>query len=288
MKTREAASLLLSGLIGLLLLVSVASARDSSDLESDYVNKVLTLRHFYRGDRPAFAADGTLIGTAELGPWTVAGKVRVESIEVSVQSLRITGRRVCVVFDREGKPYRDVVDLIDEAESNPEERKKLEEVFLNRKLTIEIALDAAQPEDLASKSAMEAVFVKPGESIAGVVPDYWQEYFEKVDGQPIPVPHSTEKVLRVGPGVSPPRAVYDPNPEFSEDARLAKFHGTVTLSLIVDASGKVVDVRITTPLGLGLDEKAVEAVRTWKFEPAKIADEAVPVQIGVETDFHLY
>lgn len=135
---------------------------------------------------------------------------------------------------------------------------------------------------------MEAVFVKPGESLAGVVPDYWQVFFERTDGQPISVQHSTQPVFRVGGAVSPPRVLYQPEPEFSEDARRAKYQGTVTLSLVVDTSGKPENLRIMTPLGLGLDEKAVDAIRTWKFDPAQKDGEPVRVLISVEVNFHLH
>jgi TonB family protein len=68
---------------------------------------------------------------------------------------------------------------------------------------------------------------------------------------------------------------------------MVKFQGVATLSLVVDASGKPTDIQIQSPLGLGLDEKAVEAVSKWKFEPAKKDGKPVPVAIAVEVDFHL-
>lgn len=95
-------------------------------------------------------------------------------------------------------------------------------------------------------------------------------------------------VYRVGGGVLPPRPVYDPDPDYSEEARKAKYQGTVVLWVIVGADGRPKDVRVQRPLGMGLDEKAVEAVRRWKFEPAKKDGQAVAVQIQVEVNFRLY
>jgi len=213
----------------------------------------------------------------------------VQAIELHGQSLEIRGRRLSLVFDKKDKPARDVIELIDESESNVDDRKKREEPFLNRTVEIEIALGLGVTQDAEVKSAMEAVFVKPDESMAELVPDCWREYFEKSEGRAITVRNTTLTPFRVSPGiVSPPRPVSMPEPEFSEDARRAKYQGTVLLWLIVDTSGQVLDVRITTPLGMGLDEKAVEAVRKWQFEPAKKNGEPVPVQIAIETDFHLY
>jgi protein TonB len=58
--------------------------------------------------------------------------------------------------------------------------------------------------------------------------------------------------------------------------------------MVVAEDGSVRDLQILTPLGLGLDEKAVDAVKTWKFEPARRGDQPVAVIIAVEVDFKLY
>jgi len=95
-------------------------------------------------------------------------------------------------------------------------------------------------------------------------------------------------LYRVGGGVSAPRALFAPDPEYSEEARKAKYQGTVILYLIVAADGRPRDIRIVRSLGLGLDEKAMEAVKTWKFEPAMKDGHPVSVQINVEVSFRLY
>lgn len=94
--------------------------------------------------------------------------------------------------------------------------------------------------------------------------------------------------LQVGQGVTAPRAIYTPEPEFSETARKAGYQGTCVLSLVVGSDGKVRDVRVVRKLGMHLDEKAVEAVQNWTFEPGRKDGKAVPVQISVEVSFHLY
>src|SRR5499427_1673438 len=93
---------------------------------------------------------------------------------------------------------------------------------------------------------------------------------------------------RVGGGVSAPRALYAPDPEYSEEARKATYQGTVVLWMVVGADGRAQQVRVQRSLGMGLDEKAIEAVKQWRCEPAKLNGQAVPVQINVEVNFRLY
>ena len=95
-------------------------------------------------------------------------------------------------------------------------------------------------------------------------------------------------VFRPGGSVTAPVATVAPDPEYSEEARKAKYQGVVVLSLIVGADGRPRDIHVARSLGLGLDEKAIEAVKTWKFEPGKNNGVPVAVQIAVEVDFHLY
>jgi protein TonB len=95
-------------------------------------------------------------------------------------------------------------------------------------------------------------------------------------------------VFRVGGGVSAPKALFAPDPEYSEEARKAKYQGTCVLWLVVGPDGRPRDIHIARSLGLGLDEKAIEAVKNWKFEPAMKDGKPVAVQINVEVDFRLY
>src|SRR3954466_5087572 len=95
-------------------------------------------------------------------------------------------------------------------------------------------------------------------------------------------------LYKVGGGVSAPRPLYDPEPEYSEEARKAKYQGTVVVRCVVGPDGRVRDIQLPRTLGMGLDEKVIEKVKTWKFEPAKKDGQAVAVMIAVEVNFHLY
>ncbi|HEX4229892.1 MAG TPA: energy transducer TonB [Bryobacteraceae bacterium] len=94
-------------------------------------------------------------------------------------------------------------------------------------------------------------------------------------------------VYRIGGDVSAPQIVSKVEPEYSEEARKAKFSGSVLLSIIVDEQGLPRDIRVIRPLGLGLDEKAVEAVSKWRFIPGRKGGIPVATQAEVEVNFRL-
>lgn len=103
-----------------------------------------------------------------------------------------------------------------------------------------------------------------------------------------PTQTEPERIEKPGRGISPPRLTYSPEPEFSETARAAGYQGVCVLTLIVGADGVPRNIQVKNPIGMGLDEKAVEAVRSWRFTPALKDGKPVAVQIAVEVDFHLY
>jgi len=94
----------------------------------------------------------------------------------------------------------------------------------------------------------------------------------------------------VGDGVSAPVLVNKVEAEFSDEARRAKYEGTVVVSLIVDANGNPQNVHVVRHLGMGLDEKAIEAVQKYKFKPSidQKTHQPVPVPVNVEVRFRLY
>ena len=95
-------------------------------------------------------------------------------------------------------------------------------------------------------------------------------------------------VKQVGGGVKGPVKIYGLEPEFSEEARKAKFMGVVTVSLIVDQKGLPQNVHVTRGVGMGLDEKAVEAVKTYRFHPATENGKPVAVYLNVEVNFEIF
>ena len=94
-------------------------------------------------------------------------------------------------------------------------------------------------------------------------------------------------VYRIGGDVSAPALTFKVEPEYSEEARKAKYSGTVLLSIVVDSNGLPRDIHVIRPLGLGLDEKAIEAVSKWRFRPGMKGGRPVATQAQVEVNFRL-
>lgn len=95
-------------------------------------------------------------------------------------------------------------------------------------------------------------------------------------------------VMSVGGGVSAPTVIHSVDPEFTPEARTANFQGSVTIQLIVDSQGNPQNIHVVRHLGMGLDEKAIEAVRQYRFKPAMYEGHPVAVQLVIEVEFHLH
>lgn len=93
---------------------------------------------------------------------------------------------------------------------------------------------------------------------------------------------------QIGGGVSAPRLVYKVEAEFSEEARKAKFMGVVTVNIVIDENGKPRNVRVVRGVGMGLDQKAIEAVQQYKFKPAMEKGKPVAVAMNIEVDFQIF
>jgi len=91
------------------------------------------------------------------------------------------------------------------------------------------------------------------------------------------------------PGVTDPRCAYCPDPQYTDEAREAKLQGRVTLQVLVGADGRALQIHVVQGIGLGLDERAAQAIRGWKFTPARdAAHRAIPAWVTVEAVFRLF
>lgn len=294
--------LLAIAVLGLTTARTAGAAANNGDLENRYRDKVLALRQSYQGDHLQFDASGRLLSASTPGPWTLYGQVRVKEISLHGSEIRIRAQRMYLYYDHDSHQFRDLQSLSKDDNASRVFDMKAVGKWAKQKTSIEIESGASSPEMADIEKAMNAVFLAPGESLANAAPDYWKEYLNNPDAGVKPKfgalsssgrPHNSSPeqengIYRVGGGVKPPHATHSPDPEYSEIAREARYHGTCVLQLVAGRDGSPHDVRIVYPTGLGLDEKAVEAVRSWRFDPGTKDGEPVAVQIDVEVTFRLY
>jgi TonB family protein len=96
---------------------------------------------------------------------------------------------------------------------------------------------------------------------------------------------NSDDVIRIGPGVTPPRILRKVEPEYSPIARADHIQGTLVLQLVVDDQGRPTDITVLSPLGFGLDEQAISAVQTWRFAAGKKDGKSVKILATLETTF---
>ncbi len=274
-----------------LLPPSAQASEIEEQLKAEYQNKVLTLRHFYEGSKLHFDSKGQIMGDATTGPWTVDGQINIKEIRLRDRLLELKGQRVFLFFDPTANRMKDAIGIAAGDPLSKEFRqfgsKTWRKVEKGADVEVDVALASTPQDEKEVASAINAVFLSPEDDLAELVPEAWKYFVLKQEGKS-PTPKALDGVYKVGHGRSAPRAVHAPDPEYSGLARVSGFQGTLILWLIVTPEGSTRDIRLAKPLGLGLDENAVETVSTWKFEPARSDGIPVAVQINVEVTFRLY
>lgn len=313
MRGKTTGSLLLCTIVLLGLIVpSPARAGDlEQHLRDEYSGRTLVLRGFYQGGRLSYDSAGMLLGFAVPGDWTVSGFVRVTSLSLSGRRLTIEADRFFVLNDGEAFRFQQ-----SGGKGNDKKAKK------ESRLRIEVDANGTAAAESAG-AVLSKVFLTSQDRLADLVPDPWKpcvlaastgkgggEYkscsfpaeFSAIPGVVYNLDESSaldqasihewksqnRPHPRIGKGLSAPRLITHSNPEFSEEARSAKYQGVVIVSIHVDETGGTRNLRILHPVGMGLDQKAVQTVSQWRFNPAMKDGEAVDMDIAVEVDFHLY
>lgn len=249
-----------------------------------YENTRMMLRNFYCGHELRFDATGNLVSGGKPGPWTVCRDIQIEKLQVSSGKLKITGHRVYLFYDPGIKLFKDILEI----ESREfKKTKSYQEMMDGQRVSIEIK-PVQQTDDAGIAALMSAVFYTSTEEFLQGVPEFWKSVVDPRPGVRPASPSPANGVFHPGNGVSAPVAMYSPDPDYAEEARLARFKGVVVLTATLGPDGLVHRVKITRPLGMGLDEKAVAKVLNWKFRPATKDGQPVAVDVRVEVAFNLY
>jgi TonB family protein len=289
-------------LLVVLLPVFATGSEIEHHLRADYLGKLFIIRCLCSGDDLVYDMAGHVAkGDQTPESWTVSG-LEITKVDLHENALEIRGQRVAFLYDPATKKFQ------------RQNRFKLRSHGYGTELAkSRIAIQSAAPtsEDDWQK-ALAAVFTSE-ENVADLegLPRIWRIYLRKQRPQPVEnqqprtdesstsagstsddddysVLRYKERPVRIGGRVSAPKPVSTPEPAYSEAAQASKVSGTVILWMVVDSAGMPRGIRITKPLGFGLDEKAAAAVERWQFKPAERDGEPVAVQMNVEVAFRLY
>ncbi len=260
-------------------------------LIDQYRDKVLALRHPFKSSSQEYDAEGKPAKRGEEGPWTLYGRIVVKKIAVDAGRLKVEGQRAVYGFNKNGSLVRFSNDRKHPAEE--------------LKVTLRLNQPLASADEAAT--VLGRVFARTPEEMVSSVPTYWQPQVAKLLG--VGIPKKTDLQDASGTGVAAeagsdqiakladftdrkhftaPRVLYKREPNFSEAARAWRYEGTVGMNVIVDNTGRVGQITIVHPLGMGLDENAVETVRNWRFAPATHDGQPIAVLVYIEIDYHLY
>ena len=262
---------------------------------TSYQGKQMMLRNSYCGRNLKFDRDGNLLSGGKPGSWTMCRDIVVTDIEKVAQvdrnetRLKLKGRRIHWYYDTKTNTFRDVTE-------NPAAKKSdaYQELLKPQEVSIEVQLPA-QADEAAVETTMNALFYKSEEDFAKSVPEVWRCFFHtepnaticgsegSIIGQIMPLKKGES--IR---GTKPPQPIFAPNPDYPIEIMRAGFHGTVVLTTTVGTDGHVTDIRISGPLGMGIDELAAAKVSKWKFKPAEREGQPVAVRVTIETALNVW
>jgi TonB family protein len=263
------------------LLIQAATARAESvkdALNHKYKKQVLALRSPLTAGNQKFDSAGHSLKSVPNSGWMIYGGIYVEKLNLSKDSLRLEGPRAAFIAEKKnGKPVL---------------------IRFSKSQRIEIHLDQPLESLEDAVAVMDRIFFITAEAPGHA----WPELRRVGDNTPDDEIYHVSTPAFSGPNdkppavadrdkqdkVLPPRPTYTPEPEYSEEARHARYQGIVVMKILINKAGDVVRVRLERSLGLGLDEKAMEGVTRWRFTPATHNGQPVAVEMNIEVSFNLY
>jgi TonB family protein len=247
-------------------------------LRDQFQGKIVTLRHFYIAPKLQFNADGKLLGNANEGSWTTYGRVKVTQIKVSGQKLTLKGHRLVLQYDPEGKSFFNIG----------------ENAIQN--CTIEVSLTPGADRVNRLNLALTKIFLAQSEKLAEVAPDSWRLFLSRMSPPTMADLTAANSKETMGyivytnkeSRITEPITLHSSLPRYTDHARLARASGIVVIAAVIDTSGKAIRPIIVVPMGLGLDEAAVEELAKWRFRPAQLNGDSVAMFANIEVTFQLY
>jgi TonB family protein len=297
-------------LLCLLSNIASASTQEAENALKEFEGKVLILLHPLRDNSLRYDAEGKVLKGGPEKSWTTNGVLLVDRIELTPEKISIAGRRIFILFRKNGLVLMEFKRLKNRG-SSP----------LSPSIKTEINL--GQPVNSAeqARAVLGRVFALNTAGLFDSLPNFWRRYLaghlrydsslkqdeefywnDHIEERLIPV-QSIEPATKSGPTdeevekpvfhvgkddqVKAPVAKFTPEPTYSEIAQYEKYRGIVVLNIVVASDGSVHNVRLLRSLGMGLDEIARDTVQTWRFRPATHNKEPVAVEMNIEVAFEI-
>lgn len=260
-------------------------------LKDKFLGKMLVIRNFYLDPLLRYDASGRIKHRAIKGDWTLA-QFKIDQVRLHNDGFELNGKRIAIGWDN----------------------KKESVAFFNiEPLTIKVedVPSTALTESKLDGLANQLFVVLRNEP--NTVPEYWRDLVtgnvvaetdakghktfhlkdhphpcSSVPANVAPIEAYTVQgapIYCVGAKVSPPKLLSKHEPEFTPLARQLQYEGTTILSATVNESGSIEGIQVLRPAGFGLDDAAVQAVKTWKFDPGKRDGKPVKIVIEIEVAY---
>ncbi|MGH9862252.1 MAG: energy transducer TonB [Candidatus Acidiferrales bacterium] len=256
-------------------------------LKANYERKAFVLRNLWNGPEIKYNSAGHTPQIGAVCSWTVCARIEVKKLKLRRDRLELEGIHLFTY-------YKD-------------KEKRFAHTRSRQAINITVQLNEDQLNENSLNELLANVFSRTGEMSPHQLPSYWQAFLQGCNKEGLcsdpRVESATQppgsvlgfleqpqrrSIYSVGGGVSKPKCVTCPAPHYSEAARQAGFQGTVDLWAVVNENGRVEEIQVAKPLGMGLDEEAVNTIQQWQFEPARRNGEPVAVRLILTMGFHLY
>jgi TonB family protein len=250
------------------------------------MSKPLYLRGFWTDDKLQFDADGHPKKAYKTGSFTVSG-FDPEKVSLSGDKLKIDGERFGLEFTPEGDAQKYPIPESAKRDASKEQ--------------VHIEIEGVSGGDFGK--ALDAIFARDLAELTPSLPSYWQGFAKQHFGAPTgdesvkPEAAKTEqkttgssqdRAMHVGGSVTPPKVLHSVEPSFTPTARLLKMSGNVQVYLWCETDGTPSHLRLMKPVGLGLDEAAIEAVSKYNFLPAMQNGKPVKVDLYIDVNFQIF
>lgn len=271
--------LLLAALASVILVSSPTLADSLEQIAArEWQNHVYTLRAWVGGDNIETDEQGRVLQSDGPVSWTQS-RFEVRRVSVHPDKIEFQGNRVGVVY-------------------NKHKHHLVDRRLLPLRVVMRIDTSKLQPSDLAQIT--NSLFITDMSQLCAALPEFWKLAMRQLDknGQFYCLsdkPSATLTAPATGefypissvPGTTPPAVLNAPDPDYDEVAKTMHVMGVSLLSAVVGTDGTVHDVQIKRPVGMGLDERAVETIRGWLFRPATRDGKPVAAQVLIEVNFQL-